>query len=82
MPLTEEKTVKLESYRPEPHPLKGALARRDISQRLFARFLGVSYAYLNGILNGYNSMPESMKQKTEQFLGLVNGESKNDDKRS
>lgn len=60
--------VNLEDYRPEPHPLKQELIALNVSQRILARYLGITSVWLCSCLNGYFPMPKHLEKKIKDFI--------------
>jgi hypothetical protein len=59
------------TYVPKPHPLKVMLKQRGISQVTAANFCGVSWKYLNDVLNSRVPMTQEMDRKLKEVERML-----------
>ena len=55
-------------------PVKKLLFERNISQSQFSRDIGVSYVYLNRIINGWIPASPDLKQRISKYFELSESE--------
>ena len=56
------------------HPLKDKLRKRNISQLIVARQLGISISSLSQYLNGYRSPPPEIESQLNEIAQQLEGE--------
>jgi transcriptional regulator with XRE-family HTH domain len=55
---------------PEPHPAKGVLATRRITNKRVAGLYGCSPLYVGRVLNGYEKPPKRFRAFLSELLGM------------
>lgn len=71
----------LSSFFPKQHPAKEVFHREGIPVAAVAKFLGLSTSYTCSMLNGFARITPANEKKLDDFVRLVQAESKEQGKR-
>jgi len=66
--------ARLDSIKPDKHPLLGEIKKRNLRLRKLAHHLHVPLSTFSNYLNGYNAMPEDLRKQIEEILAQIDKE--------